>query len=332
MPSVWSKRLFSTSRVKPRKVLVTGSTGQIGCELVPFLRQRYGDVESVIASDIKVAPSELEGGPFTYLDVTDANAIHKIVVDNKVDTIVHLASLLSAVGEKNPQLAMKVNSRGSENVLEVAAAHDLRVFIPSTIAVFGPTTPRDNTPDLTVLRPTTMYGTTKVYMELLGEYYFHKYGLDFRSLRYPGIISHKSLPGGGTTDYAVEIFYEAIRNNSYNCFLGPDTMLPMMMMDDCIKATVQMIEAPSESLKQRTYNLTGVSFTPKELAEMIRKFRPNFEISYSPDFRQKIADTWPRIVDDSNARKDWGWSHEFDLESITRVMLSELEKKIQPSN
>jgi threonine 3-dehydrogenase len=316
--------------VRSPRVVVTGATGQIGMELIPYLRARYG-AGAVLATDIRVPPPGMDdSGPYAYLDVTDAAAVHRAVVDHRADTVIHLASLLSAVGERNPALAMKVNARGSEAVLDVAAAHGARVFIPSTIAVFGPTTPRDNTPDPTITRPSTMYGVTKVYMELLGEYYAGKFGVDFRSLRYPGIISNKALPGGGTTDYAVEIYYEALKHGKYSCFLGPDTALPMMYMPDCIRGTVDLIEAPKESLKQRVYNMTAVSFTPAQLADSIKKVMPGFTISYAPDFRQKIADSWPRSIDDSPARRDWGWAHRFDTDAMTRDMLAELGKTVKP--
>jgi threonine 3-dehydrogenase len=320
-------RYFSGSAASPR-VLVTGATGQIGMELVPYMRSRYGK-NHVIATDIKVADEALmKGGPFQYLDVTDATALNKIVVDNNINTVVHLASLLSAVGEKNPSLAMLVNARGSENVLAAAATHKLKVFSPSTIAVFGPSTPRDNTPDPTVMRPTTIYGVTKVYMELLGEYYAAKFGVDFRSVRYPGIISNMALPGGGTTDYAVEIYYEALKAKKYQCFLSAGTALPMLYMPDCLRGTVEMIEAPREKLKQRVYNLTGFSFTPDDVSKSIAKYVKGFEVTYKPDFRQAIADTWPRSIDDSKARQDWGWHHEFDLDAMTKDMLKSLSKKL----
>lgn len=306
------------------RVLVTGSCGQIGMELVPVLREMYGTA-NVVATDVKSPPrSFLESGPFQYLDVSDRDQMARVILENGVDTVIHMAALLSAVGERNPQLALKVNNQGMENVLELARLNGFRVFAPSTIAVFGPTTPRDNTPDVTVMRPTTMYGVTKVFGELLGEYYNSKFGVDFRSLRYPGVISSKTMPGGGTTDYAVEIYYEALKNGKYECFLSEDTVLPMMYMPDLIKATIGLLEAPDEKLTQRCYNLGAMSFTPKELAGSIVKHIPDFEISYTADFRQLIADTWPRVIDDSIARRDWDWSPDYDIDSMTTDMLDAL--------
>ena len=313
----------------PPRVLVTGATGQIGMELVPFLRARYGR-DNVMATDIRIAPAGMgrETGPYAYLDVTDSGAVTRAVVDHGATSILHLASLLSAVGERNPTLAMRVNSRGAENVFEAAAAHGAAVFAPSTIAVFGPSTPRVNTPNTTVLRPTTMYGTTKVYLELLGEYYAAKRGVDFRSLRYPGVISNTALPGGGTTDYAIEIFYEALRTRRYSCFLGPDTPLPMMYMPDCVAATVALMEAPRARLTTGVYNVTAASFTPADVAAEIRVHMPDFAMSYAPDFRQAIADSWPASIDDSLARADWGWKHAYGLPEMTTDMLAALSKRL----
>lgn len=319
------------------RVLVTGASGQIGQELVPYLRQEYG-IDNVIASDIRTPRRKGNGngngnsllsGPFVYCDVMQKDALMRIALENGIDMIVHNASMLSAIGEKNPQLALRINTRGMENVLEVARENDLRVFTPSTIAVFGPSTPKMDTPDHTVMRPTTIYGITKIYMELLGTYYFNRYGVDFRSLRYPGVISSETLPGGGTTDYAVEIYYKALEERRYTSFLNESTALPMMYMPDCLKATMMLLQAPSDSLSERVYNITSMSFTPSQLAESIRKFIPEFEIDYAPDFRQNIADTWPQSIDDSLAREDWKWKPEYDIDAMTEDMLIQLQKKLE---
>ncbi|KAL0583284.1 hypothetical protein ABG067_006785 [Albugo candida] len=312
---------------RQNRILITGGTGQIGMEFVPYLRKVFGNA-SIINSDIK-ASGRKECGPFVYCDVQNRDSLARIVLENGVDTIVHMASLLSALGEKNPQLALKVNSRGIENVLEIAQQNSLKVFAPSTIAVFGPSTPRINTRDETIMRPTTIYGITKVHLELLGEYYHKKFGLDFRSIRYPGIISSEAWPGGGTTDYAVEIFYEALGRGKYTCYLAPDTRLPMMYMPDCLRATESLLVADTSTLTQRVYNVTAMSFTPAELATSIRKVLPNFEMHYAPDFRQSIAATWPESLDDSIARKDWKWRHDFDLDETVVDMLEKLEIKLK---
>jgi threonine 3-dehydrogenase len=312
-----------------RRVLVTGSSGQIGQELVPYLREAYG-ADNVIASDVKPpGPTNRRQEHFVYVDVVDADNLARVVLESGVDTIIHLASMLSAIGERNPQMALRVNSRGIENVLEVARQQNVAVFAPSTIAVFGPTTPTIDTPDDTLMRPTTVYGLTKVYLELLGEYYFHKYGVDFRSIRYPGIVSSKTLPGGGTTDYAVEIFYEAIKHKKYTSFLKEDTMLPMMYMSDCLKGTKLLIDAPADKLTRRVYNLTAMSFTPKQLVQAIQKVIPEFTCEFVPDFRQNIANSWPKSIDDGQARKDWGWKPDYDIDLMTKEMLESIGNKLK---
>jgi len=243
--------------------------------------------------------------------------------------VIHLSSILSASGEKDPQRAIELNVNGIQNILEVARKHGLKVYSPSSIAAFGTTTPRVQTPDITIQRPNTIYGVSKVYLELLGCYYQEKYGVDFRSLRYPGVISSETLPGGGTTDYSVEIFYEALKHGKYTCFLEKDTELPMMYMPDCLKATQTLLEANPKSLTQRVYNVTAFTLTPHILAQQIKKYMPNFVIEYRPDFRQNIANSWPKSLNDSLARKDWGWSPDYDLDAMTIDMLLKLRDKLK---
>lgn len=318
------------SYTPPGTILVIGSTGQIGSELVPELRKRYG-ADRVIASGHKTKPSEelLSGGPFEIVDAASKEAVRAVVQKYKVKVIYHLASLLSANGEKNPDLAWEVNANGLKIVLDVAKEEGIeRLFWPSSIAAFGPDTPKDNTPNETILRPTTMYGVTKVAGELLCEYYVKRYGLDIRSLRYPGIISYKTLPGGGTTDYAVAIFYDAIKQKKYTCFLKEDSVLPMMFMPDCVKATIDIMEADPSRLAHRIFNLAAVSFAPADVVSEIKKHIPEFTCTYEPDFRQAIADSWPRTIDDTTARREWSWNHEYDLEKMTEVMLTEIRKKV----
>ncbi|NWF95224.1 MAG: NAD-dependent epimerase/dehydratase family protein [Candidatus Thorarchaeota archaeon] len=313
-----------------KRILITGSYGQIGTELVGALRKRYGG-DNVVATGRKKPPKVLtEDGPYYHLDVLDLNELQTLCVNLDIDMIIHNASVLSATGEKNPQMAYRTNMDGAFNVLETVRELGLeRVLIPSSIAAFGPSTPRENTPNDVIMRPTTMYGVTKVAIELLGEYYAIRFGVDFRSLRYPGIISSESLPGGGTTDYAVEIFYEAIKNKRYKCFLKDDARLPMMYMPDCIKSTYQLLEADASRLKHRSFNVTAVSFTPAELAAQIKEIIPEFTITYEPDFRQKIAESWPASIDDSVARAEWGWAPDFDLAKMTKDMIERLSKRIK---
>jgi threonine 3-dehydrogenase len=313
----FSRSYSSSTKLNPR-ILITGGLGQIGTELVQLLRKSYGG-ENVILSDVKRPPRELiaMGTKFYYADVTTYTTIERIVVEEGIDWIVHNASILSAAGERNPQLALQVNVDGIQNVLELARRHNLRIFAPSSIAAFGLSTPKTATPDITIMRPNTIYGVSKVYLELLGEYYHSKYGVDFRSLRYPGILSAETEPGGGTTDYAIDIFWHALKSGHYECFLAENSELPMMYMPDCLQATIKLLEAPQEVLTQRVYNVAAYSFTPKQLYESIKRHIPNLTISYKPDFRQQIADSWPKTLDDSKARADWGWKHTYDLEATT---------------
>jgi nucleoside-diphosphate-sugar epimerase len=309
------------------KILVIGSSGQIGTELVEALRVQFGS-DNVIASDLK-APEIPGEGLFEALDVTDREGLLRIVKKHGITQIYLLAALLSATAEKNPLFAWKLNMEGLLNVLELAREkHLAKVYWPSSIAVFGPNTPKDHTAQYTIMEPSTVYGISKQSGERWCEYYYAKYGVDVRSLRYPGLIGWKSAPGGGTTDYAVHIFHEALKSGSYECFLGPETALPMMYMPDAIRATLEVMNADPGRIKIRSsYNLGGISFSPKDLAEEIRKIIPAFKISYKPDSRQQIADTWPRSIDDSASRLDWGWKPLYDLKTMTEDMFINLKKK-----
>ncbi|NWS29165.1 TDH protein, partial [Polioptila caerulea] len=307
------------------RVLITGGLGQLGVGLAKLLRKRFGK-NNVILSDIrKPADSVFYSGPFIFADILDYKNLREIVVNNRITWLFHYSALLSAVGEANVPLARAVNITGLHNVLDIAAEHNLRLFVPSTIGAFGPTSPRDPTPDLCIQRPRTIYGVSKVHAELMGEYYHYRYGLDFRCLRYPGIISADSQPGGGTTDYAVQIFHDAIKTGKFKCYLRPDTRLPMMYIDDCLKATLEVMEAPAEALTMRTYNISAMSFTPEELAQEVQKYVPELQMTYNVDqVRQAIADSWPMNFDDSNARRDWGWKHDYDLPELVTTMFSYL--------
>jgi nucleoside-diphosphate-sugar epimerase len=315
---------------KIKNILVTGSVGQIGSELTLELRKKYG-AEKVIATGRKTAPAPAlrDSGPFYFIDVSDRASVEEIVKRHDIDTIVHMAALLSAVGEKNPEKCWDVNMNGTINVLNVARDHEMaQVFIPSSIAAFGPGTPLDSTPNDTVLRPTTMYGVTKVCGELVCDYYVRKFGLDVRGVRYPGIISSETPPGGGTTDFAVAIYYEAVKRARYTCFVEERTRLPMMYMPDCLKATMDLMDAPFEKLTHHSdFNLGAMSFSAGELAAEIKKHIPKFEVVYEPDFRQAIADSWPRSVDDSCARKEWGWKPSYDLATMTKDMIERLRAR-----
>jgi nucleoside-diphosphate-sugar epimerase len=310
------------------KILVTGALGQIGSELSIALKKIYGE-KNVITSDLHSSNIKDEFQPYETLNILDKQALANVIKKHEITTIYHLAAILSATGEKNPQLCFDVNIIGLYNVLEVARELKIKQIIcPSSIAVFGPETPRDNTPQQTVILPKTMYGLSKASGELLCDYYVQKYNIDIRGLRYPGLISYKTPPGGGTTDYAVEIFYEALKNKSYKCFLKPATTLPMMYMNDAIRGTIQLAETEFSKLKNHSnFNFAGVSFSCQELADEIKKHIPEFQISYEPDFRQQIADSWPQSIDDSEAKKQWGWKAEYDLAKITADMLTNLKLK-----
>lgn len=313
-----------------KKILVTGALGQIGSELTIALRDIYGN-ENVIASDLRTNPNAKVSntGPFVQIDVTKQESIRQVIIQNDIDTIFHMAAILSGIGEKDPHLCWNVNMNGSINILDLGVKFKLnRIIIPSSMAVWGDGVPKDNVPQDSVLKPTSMYGVTKVAGERLCDYYVQKYGLDCRGLRYPGIISYETLPGGGTTDYAVEIFYEAIKNKRYTCFLSENTTLPMMYMPDCIKATIDLAQAPFDNLKHHSdFNVSAINFSPKELAEKIKNHIPNFEIDYEPDYRQPIADSWPHSIDDKCAREEWGWKPRYNLADMTKDMIEKLTEK-----
>jgi nucleoside-diphosphate-sugar epimerase len=313
-----------------KRILVTGAAGQVGSELVPALRERYG-ADNVLATDIREVEGPLaEDGPWDVADCTDHDDMDQAISRFEADTVYHLAAILSAVGEKDPHKAYTVNLGGLENVLEIARVRDCAVFIPSSIAAFGPSTPSDPTPQVTIQRPTTIYGVTKVAGELLADYFHTRFHVDTRGVRYPGLISYLTPPGGGTTDYAVEIFYDAVRKGSYTCFLEPDAQLDMMYMPDAIRASIEVMEADPDSLENRNaYNITAMQLTPERLAEAIKVHVPGFEMSYDVDpMRQAIADSWPRRIDDSAARGEWGWKPEYDLDAMVSDMLENLERKL----
>ena len=314
--------------MKRQRILVTGAGGQLGSELTMGLWNVHGK-ENVIASDIKEPQGELASGNFVKLDVLHQQELVDFLRKNEITQVYHLAAVLSATGEKNPKLAWHLNMDSLINVLEAAVELNLeKIYWPSSIAVFGPTTPKIKTPQDTIMDPTTIYGISKQAGELWCEWYHKNRGVDVRSLRYPGLIGYKTKPGGGTTDYAVDIFFKALSDKKYECFLKPDTYLPMMYMDDAVKATLDLMEAPKEMILERSsYNISAMSFCPSEIASEIKKHIPEFEITYNPDFRQNIADSWPRSINDANARIDWGWNPSFDLEKMVKTILKNLSAK-----
>ncbi|MEY3050134.1 MAG: hypothetical protein RL365_2172 [Bacteroidota bacterium] len=309
------------------KTIIIGAGGQIGTELTLALRNQYA-TDQIIAADIKeVAPTLIQDGPYVQMDILNRDAVRSYIIDNQIETVYLLAALLSATAEKNPDFAWKLNMDGLFTILDLAKeGYVKKIFWPSSIAVFGPTTPSDNTPQYTVMEPSTVYGISKQAGERWCEYYNKKFGVDVRSIRYPGLISYKSPPGGGTTDYAVDIFYKAKQEGKFTCFLSKDTSLPMMFMDDAIRATIQLMDAPASRLRIRSaYNLGGISFTPEEIASSIKNHLPAFEMTYEPDFRQAIADSWPNSIDDCYAQADWDWKLGYDLERMTEIMLKNIQ-------
>lgn len=314
-----------------KKILVIGAGGQIGTELVLALREQFGN-ENVVAGDVKDScPDNLSNGPYVKMDVMDRAFVEDYIRKGGFDDVYLLAALLSATAEKNPDFAWRLNMEGLFTILDLAKEGAIKkIFWPSSIAVFGPTTPRNKTPQYTVMEPSTVYGISKQAGERWCEYYFNKFGVDVRSIRYPGLISYKSLPGGGTTDYAVDIFYKAKAGDDFTCFLKEDTALPMMFMEDAIRATIELMEAPAEKLTiHSSYNLSALSFTPKQISDSIKARIPGFNVSYAPDFRQAIADSWPASIDDSVARKDWGWEERFDLDKTVEEMLSNVNPVVE---
>lgn len=315
-----------------RRILVTGALGQIGSELTVRLRELYGE-SNVVASSKSVKDDQrelVEAGPFEIVDVTNREQLAEVVTKHKINTIIHLAAILSAVGEANPHLAWDVNINGLYNVLEVARHENCSVFTPSSIAAFGDSTPKDNTPQDTIQRPSTIYGVTKVAGELLCDYYYHKFGVDTRGVRFPGLISYKTLPGGGTTDYAVHIYYEALRQKKYTSYIGPGTKMDMMYMPDALDAIIQLMEAdPAKLIHRNAFNVTAMSFAPEDIARSIQKFIPEFELDFDVDpVRQAIAESWPNSLDDSAAREEWGWNPKYDLDAMTEDMLKNLKSKL----
>lgn len=320
--------MANSDQMKAKKILITGANGQLGRVLTEELRKKYGR-DAVLVSDIQKITEDQ--APFEFLDILNTTRLKEIIGDYKITEIYHLAAILSAGGEYNPLKTWNINLNGLISILELAKEFSLeKVFFPSTIAVFGKTTPRVDTPQDVPLLPTTVYGISKTTGELLCNYYHRRYGVDVRSIRYPGIISYQSIPSGGTTDYAVEIFHAAIKGENYTCFLKADTRLPMMYIDDAIRGTIEMMEADSQKINIRYgYNLSAMSFTPEEIYNQILSYYPDFKISYEPDFRQEIASSWTESIDDSQARKDWGWKEEYDLASMTSIMINELRKQYQ---
>lgn len=312
------------------RILVIGACGQVGTELVEELSNRFGK-DAVIASDIRdEAKFDVE---YIQLDVMDRDRVREVITSKGITEVYHLAALLSATAEKNPEFGWKLNMDGLFSILDLAKEGLLKkIFWPSSIAVFGPTTPRENTPQRTIIEPTTVYGISKFAGERWCEYYHNRWGVDVRSIRYPGLIGYKSLPGGGTTDYAVDIFHQALKQGSYECFLEADTALPMMYMSDAVKATIDIMQAPAEDIKIRSsYNISAMSFDPKGIAAEIQKHMPDFTISYDPDFRQQIANNWPASIDDTEAREDWGWKHEYGLSELVEDMLTQLRNRQEVS-
>ncbi|XP_043195858.1 L-threonine 3-dehydrogenase, mitochondrial-like [Amphibalanus amphitrite] len=322
-----SRRGFADSQQQqePPRILITGGLGQLGTGLAKLMRARYGRDNVILSDIIKPEREIVEAGPYVFADILDFKNLQEIVVTYRIDWLVHFSALLSAVGEDNVPLAIRVNIEGLHNVMELAKQYKLKIFVPSTIGAFGPTSPRNPTPNLTIQRPETIYGVSKVHAELLGEYYHKKFGLDFRCLRFPGVISSDTAPGGGTTDYAVQIFHDAVTTGKFSCYLRPDSRLPMMYIDDTLRALWEIMVAPESQLRSRTYNVTAMSFSPEELVRAVREHVPQLEVTYRPDSRQQIADAWPQVFDDSCAREDWGWRHRYDLPAMCKLMINDLK-------